>query len=152
MVGAGRVEVTFQLPIEGTAKTGIAISATELLHFGLGFYPQPGERGNIDPVFRSGFSIRPRGSQFDPREPLGYMGFANCPHFRYNPDGLAIGAICHVGIVNLSADGTDIPFEGYVNLSFLGMATRSPLDSGNHYAYTGPKSVKIMERNSQDDS
>ena len=145
MVGAGRVEITFQIPIQGTAKTGIAVSATDMLHFGLGFYPQLGEHGLVTPSFRSGFSIRPNGSNFDPAIPLGYLGFANCPFFNYNEDGLCIGAICHIGIVNLDAEGNDIPFEGSVNLSFMGMASRAPLDSGNHLQYTGPQSVKIME-------
>jgi hypothetical protein len=149
--GAGRIEVTFQIPLEGTAKSGIAIAATELLWFGLAFYPQPGEKGNIDPAFRSGFSIKPRGSQYDARVPLGFMGFANCPYFKYNDDGFAIGAICHIGIANLSADASDIPFEGYVNLSFLGMAMRSPYDSGNEHVYTGPKSVASMQRYQEDD-
>lgn len=151
-VGAGRVEVTFQVPIQGTAQSGISIAATDTLWFGLGFYPQPGERGNIDPAFRFGFSIKPQGSQYNPKTPLGFMGFANCPFFEYNADGLAIGAVCHIGIANLSAEGEEIPFKGYVNLSFLGMALRAPYDSANMYSYTGPKSVAIMERFQEDDN
>lgn len=149
--GVAKMEVTFQIPIEGIAKTGMAVSATELLTFGVGFYPKPGETGLIDPVFRGGFSIRPRGGSFDPMGTMGYMGFANCPHFEYSDDGFCIGAICHVGVVNMAADGVDIPFKGYVNLSFLGLASRAPLEGGNLYQYTGPASVALMERDPQDD-
>lgn len=151
MVGAGRIEVTFQVPLQGTAKTGIAVSATDYLHFGIGFYPNRGERSLIDPAFRAGFSIVPAGSDFNPKEPLGYMGFANCPFFDYNDDGLCVGAICHIGVVNLDAAGNDIPFKGFAHLSFMGMASRAPLDSGNHHEYTGPQSVESMERKIEDD-
>ena len=151
MIGAGRIEVTFQIPITGTAKTGAAVSATDYLHFGVGFYPQRGERDMIDPAFRAGFSLRPAGVNFDPAIPLGYLGFANCPFFDYNDDGLCVGAICHIGVVNLDAVNSNIPFKGFCHLSFLGMASRAPLDSGNHHQYTGPNSVKVMERQATDD-
>lgn len=150
-VGSGKLEVTFQIPIDGTARTGMAVSSTETLYFGVGFFPQGGEKGLIDPIFRSGFSIRPSNASYNARTPLGFVGFANCPFFEYNDDGLCIGAICHVGVINLGADTAEIPFTGYVNLSFVGHASKSPLDSGNLYQYTGPGSVSMMERPAEDE-
>lgn len=144
-VGAGRTNVTFQVPIEGIARSGISIHNTDTLDFGVGFYPKQGERYGLTPQFLAGFSIQPTSLGEDRTRAVGLMAFGNCGQWLINDDGLFTGAVVQVGIVNLSADEAEINFKGYATLSFTGKATQSPLDSGNHDAYTGPRSVGSME-------
>lgn len=144
-VGAGRTNVTFQIPIEGIARSGISIHNTDPLDFGVGFYPKKGDRFGLVPQFLAGFSIQPTGIGEDRRRAIGLMAFANCSQWLKNDDGFFTKAVVQIGIVNLSADEEEINFKGYATLSFTGKAVQAPLDSGGHDQYTGPQSVRAME-------
>jgi len=129
IAGAGVTQVTFQIPIRGSAGNGLQMSPTDLLPFDVRFEPEQGRMFPRTPGFTSGFSLESdRGNINDM---LGIVGFANVAHWSRDRNGYFDGAIVHIGVVHLGQFDEPVAYKGFVTCAFVGTALQSPVDMPN---------------------